>query len=809
MIAFSFALSSCRPSSSAVSTVTIESDPSAQTNDSPAPATQLPIGKTIIVNKVEDSGPGTLRQAIQEADAGDTIEFDSAVFSPDQPGIIYLQSMLSLEQGNLTIDAIQAGVILDGSNVPDGLSAIQVFTDNNTIRGFQVRNLHGSAIMISSGQNNLIQDNVIGGVADGVSLGGATTSRNTISGNYIGIMADGRTPLPNSNNGIAIGEGAHDNQIGPDNVIAFNDQFGVLLIDANNLGNTIIQNSIHDNGWGGISLIEGNNNLSAPIISDFDLDAGTLTGTACANCTVEIFSDNGYQGAFYEGQTQADEDGLFTFENQTAFTGPYLTTIATDATGSSSDFSLRSVGLRGLSILQEGNDLPKTKIVLTPYENLVDNRIGHLNPVGPDGDGSCPPVEDNYRLLEHFEWGTKWLFTGLDMGELDEKESWGDGWYSRSEITEYQDCTISLLVEKGVTVVARLNYWDEDLHAENQPDYGNEQEVQRFLDHNRFLVNHFKGRIQYYAVLNEPNLYVAVEDYINLIRQVIPVIREEDPEAKIVVGEVTSLDSQDNREYLFEILRSDVMPDVDAISIHPMYGTSPQYDEIREYYYSYPSLMQEIKETATAHGFSGEYIALEMTWGTFENPTPAYPWLYTYTVAAKYYARGLVMNLGMDVVAGFSGVQSERESVPSNPFIIQTIRNLSDVMAGARVIDFPITIQSEYSNIKSYGFSLPNDETLIVLWADGVAVDNDPGVPSTLIIPGLSSLKATGIDALHDFEQELVSSSENGDLVIREFPTKGLPYLHPGVEIGLQAIKVCTSQVGCVTFYDLWIWLLV
>ena len=156
------------------------------------------------------------------------------------------------------------------------------------------------------------------------------------------------------------------------------------------------------------------------------------------------------------------------------------------------------------------------------------------------------------------------------------------------------------------------------------------------------------------------------------------------------------------------------MPLVDAISIHPMWGDSPQYDEIREYYYSYPSLVQEIKDTATAHGFSGDYMAKEMTWGTPDNPTPGFPWVYTYTVAAKYYARGIVMNLGMNVIAGFTGVISESDTDSEypvgTPFITRAIRNLSDVMAGAKAIDFPIEILSEFTNIKSYSFSLPNDE---------------------------------------------------------------------------------------------------
>ena len=157
-------------------TPTKESVPSTLTSVLPTPTiAPIPIGKTIVVTSAEDSGPGTLRQAIQEANPGDTIEFDTSIFPPDQPKIIYLQSQLPIHQGNLTIDATHAGVILDGSEFPDGLySAFQIFSSNNTIRGFQVRNFPGGAIYISSGQNNLIQDNVIGGCDDGVSLRGAS-----------------------------------------------------------------------------------------------------------------------------------------------------------------------------------------------------------------------------------------------------------------------------------------------------------------------------------------------------------------------------------------------------------------------------------------------------------------------------------------------------------------------------------------------------------------------------------------------------------------------------------------------------------
>ena len=59
----------------------------------------------------------TLRQALQLAQAGDTITFDPAVFPPATPASIFPQGGLpDIWQGNLTIDASNAGVILDGNN---------------------------------------------------------------------------------------------------------------------------------------------------------------------------------------------------------------------------------------------------------------------------------------------------------------------------------------------------------------------------------------------------------------------------------------------------------------------------------------------------------------------------------------------------------------------------------------------------------------------------------------------------------------------------------------------------------------------
>ncbi len=99
-----------------------------------------------------------------------------------------------MNQGRLTIDANGAGVILDGSKMPDGWdSAFQALSNDNIISGFTIVNFSGPGIQISGGQNNLIEKNVISGNDYGIGIWGSTTSWNKIKENYIGISADGIT----------------------------------------------------------------------------------------------------------------------------------------------------------------------------------------------------------------------------------------------------------------------------------------------------------------------------------------------------------------------------------------------------------------------------------------------------------------------------------------------------------------------------------------------------------------------------------------------------------------------------------------
>jgi len=97
---------------------------------------QTSSASTITVTSSADSGPGTLREALTNAVSGDTITFDQATFPPGAPVTIGLSSRLpEITQGNLTIDAADAGVMLDGSGLTSWGHGLHVTSSGNLIQG--------------------------------------------------------------------------------------------------------------------------------------------------------------------------------------------------------------------------------------------------------------------------------------------------------------------------------------------------------------------------------------------------------------------------------------------------------------------------------------------------------------------------------------------------------------------------------------------------------------------------------------------------------------------------------------------------
>jgi len=433
--------------------------------------------------------------------------------------------------------------------------------------------------------------------------------------------------------------------------------------------------------------------------------------------------------------------------------------------------------IEGIEWFQTGNTQDITKFQTKLSEELEDNRIGSLWDLKtPDYYG-----DPNRFFHDINDLGLKWIRVDIDIRDW-VMVDWSAGQYSKYQIEPHQNKTITGLAEKNIRIVYCLVFWDPESPGQEEEEgysrFKTEKEIQNYLNYTRFIVHNFKDRIEYYEILNEPNIgqgtqqHVELNDYINLVKRVIPVIREEQPEAKIIVGATSNLNEPDSHKYTLGLLRSDIMPLVDAISFHPMYGdASPQFD--KEYYYNYPSLIRGIKHTASAHGFRGEYIADELNYRTQKNPLLAEPWTYSEIVAAKYYARGIITNLGLNFTVGLAEMEPGNYDLAK----MRMVQNLATIMAGARPVSLPVEIQSEATNIKSYSFSLSNGDKLIALWTDGVAMDEAPGVNATLIVQNIISEDVTGIDVLNGYQQSIKTKNENGNLVIPNLIVRDYPLM--------------------------------
>jgi CSLREA domain-containing protein len=197
---------------------------------------------------------------------------------------------------------------------------------------------YGIGLEVRNAAGGLVQDNLISGNGShGLFI--VLTSGVHVRDNLIGVAQDGTTELGNGGNGVWIAT-ATDNLVGGSegdaNTIAFNGMDGVQ-VDAGSApttGNTILANSIHDNGGLGIANVDGGNTeLTPPVITGL----GSVLGTACANCTIDIYSDDEDEGRIYEGSTTADGGGNWTFNDTPV--GPFVTATATDAAGNTSEFS--------------------------------------------------------------------------------------------------------------------------------------------------------------------------------------------------------------------------------------------------------------------------------------------------------------------------------------------------------------------------------------------------------------------------------------------------------------------------------------
>jgi hypothetical protein len=262
------------------------------------PSTPTPVPFTLIVTNTNDSGPGSLRQAVNNANAHSGFT-DTISFSIPGTGVHTIAPLSPLPQ-------IADPVVIDGTTQPG-------------YAGSPVIELNGAAAGGSSGLS-------LASIASGSTVRGLAINRfagngiqvlgngNLIAGNYIGTDALGTTDLGNSSNGIQIIDGANNTvgggPLADRNIISGNGGEGLRLDGALATGNMVRGNYVGTsasgaadlgNGASGVyirkapgnsviqNLVSGNDGFAGiaicgsttPVCGGFD--AGTQTSNASGN----------------------------------------------------------------------------------------------------------------------------------------------------------------------------------------------------------------------------------------------------------------------------------------------------------------------------------------------------------------------------------------------------------------------------------------------------------------------------------------------------------------------------------------------
>ena len=342
--------------------------------------------------------------------------------------VVVLTSAASGGSSGLVLDTGSSGSTIRGLAINGfDLSGIRILnSSNNTVAGnFLGTNAAGTTavanqvgVYITGGSSN----NVIGGTTaadrnvisgsdvDGVQIFGSGTSGNVVRGNIIGLDVTATVDLGNTNQGVAIFNGATNNWIGgtgagEGNIISGNGGDGVIVNTSTSTGNRILGNSIYANdGLGidhandGVTANNGatggapNQGMDSPVITRAIVNGGTFivegyVGNAAssatfANARVEFFRAAADPSGSGEGRTYL---GALTTNSASQFSGSFavvgltagdvITATATDPSGNTSEFGVNftSIGPEPVAVNDSYSVNEDTTLTVAPATTgLVD-----------------------------------------------------------------------------------------------------------------------------------------------------------------------------------------------------------------------------------------------------------------------------------------------------------------------------------------------------------------------------------------------------------------------------------------------------
>jgi hypothetical protein len=400
-----------------------------------------------------------------------------------------------------------------------------------------------------------------------------------------------------------------------------------------------------------------------------------------------------------------------------------------------------------------------------------------------------------------YDLGFKWARVGYDMSAL----QWA---YVEREkgvlaVDPRTDAAITEAVEHGIQIVLVLDKGNW-LHAPKprvpqrnrelvetyynmapwpDPDVSPEY-FEAWLNYVRYMVRHFKDRVRYFEIWNEWPIGLETTDaYCRLAEPTARVIREEYPQARVVLNSTSGLYSSDIEFIVTCVGRMKGLFNV--VGFHPYYNNDPR--EIRKY----GEQIATLKEGLAKAGFDGELMATEWSWFACYPPADRDDRHFTEVQKAKIAARFMTTNVALGIPAfwneTFQTQMTSRDvsllrntfsADPINPTqpqpIYYALRTLSTALEDVKPARIDVKFTPGHEDLEWYALERGNGELVIAVWLAGEAVDDASREHVTDIqVPGKRFKAAYGIDALNGTRHKLTISPDTGTLGgvhIRDWP---------------------------------------
>jgi hypothetical protein len=410
----------------------------------------------------------------------------------------------------------------------------------------------------------------------------------------------------------------------------------------------------------------------------------------------------------------------------------------------------------------------------------------------------------------HYDMGLKWLRVAfwdsvLQWNYVEQKK----GIY---QVDPLADEMVTEAADYGVKVVMGLEYSNwlyadhpksnfaagvETIPFDPPPVPWSESQVEAYKNFVRFMVGHFKGRVYAWELWNEPlqdHRYgwghdeEGIHKYAEIIQQVVPIIRQEDPKAKIVasgtLGPAIAL----------------VAPLVDIIDVVRYYEASLD----GPLYRNEPEEVERYEAFVRSKGFKGSiFFSEENQWHGSPYPYPIAGVKEVETTEigqAKNLARTMVRHAGLGLVSFWNetwdtalttgDVGLLRFGFPAGPSNAMTARpgyyvyrTLCTVLADAKPdpslkIEVTASVGNDVGNRLQTPLSFPEEvfdhwqfvsshgTHLAALWQKGEARDYNKGTCLDVAVD-LPVRDVEAIDTLNGVEQGINFEKEKGHTLIR------------------------------------------